>query len=56
MYETISVNLSKAGLTDKETGFRRIIIEKPFGYDLESGKNLNDTLHNYCYGGSDFQD
>ncbi len=45
MYEKISVNLSKEGLTEKETGFSRIIIEKPFGYDLESGKNLNDTLH-----------
>ena len=26
-------------------GFRRVIIEKPFGYDLESGMKLNKTLH-----------
>lgn len=45
MYEIIAVNLAKSGLTDQEKGFRRIIIEKPFGYDLESGKKLNNTLH-----------
>lgn len=39
MYEVIAVNLAKAGLTDQHNGFRRIIIEKPFGYDLESGEN-----------------
>ena len=38
LYETIAVNLSHSGLCDQENGFRRIIIEKPFGYDLESGK------------------
>lgn len=45
MYEIIAVNLAKCGLTEQGTGFRRIIIEKPFGYDLESGKKLNNTLH-----------
>ena len=45
MYEPIAVNLKKAGLTDQNCGFRRIIIEKPFGYDLQSGKKLNRTLH-----------
>ena len=30
----------------RHDGFRRIIIEKPFGYDLESAKKLNRTLHN----------
>jgi glucose-6-phosphate 1-dehydrogenase len=45
MYEVIAVNLAKAGLCNQENGFRRIIIEKPFGYDLESGRNLNNTLH-----------
>jgi glucose-6-phosphate 1-dehydrogenase len=45
MYEVISVNLAKSGLTSQENGFRRIIIEKPFGYDLESGRKLNRTLH-----------
>jgi glucose-6-phosphate 1-dehydrogenase len=45
LYETIAVNLSASGLCDQEKGFRRIIIEKPFGYDLESGRKLNKTLH-----------
>ena len=45
MYEIIAVNLAKSGLTNQENGFRRIIIEKPFGYDLESGRKLNKTLH-----------
>ena len=45
LYEVISVNLSQSGLFDQQDGFRRIIIEKPFGYDLESAKKLNRTLH-----------
>jgi glucose-6-phosphate 1-dehydrogenase len=45
MYQIIAVNLAKSGLTNQENGFRRLIIEKPFGYDLESGRKLNMTLH-----------
>jgi len=45
LYEPISINLSEAGLTDQSDGFRRVIIEKPFGYDLETGRKLNQTLH-----------
>lgn len=45
MYETIAVNLTKSGLSSQEKGFRRFIIEKPFGYDLESGRALNRRLH-----------
>jgi len=45
MYEVISVNLAKSGLCNEEHGFSRIIIEKPFGYDLDSGRKLNKTLH-----------
>jgi glucose-6-phosphate 1-dehydrogenase len=45
LYEIISVNLAGSGLCDQKEGFRRIIIEKPFGYDLESAKKLNRTLH-----------
>ena len=47
MYEVLSVNLAKAGLSDQNSNFKRIIIEKPFGYDLESGKILNSTLHKF---------
>jgi glucose-6-phosphate 1-dehydrogenase len=45
LYEVISVNLAGSGLCDQHDGFRRIIIEKPFGYDLESARKLNKTLH-----------
>jgi len=45
LYETISTNLSKAGLGVQTVGFRRFIIEKPFGYDLETARQLNRTLH-----------
>ncbi len=45
LYEAISTNLTKAGLGAQEDGFKRFIIEKPFGYDLESGIKLNKTLH-----------
>jgi len=45
LYESIARNLSAAGMVNQADGFRRIIIEKPFGYDLESSRQLNDTLH-----------
>ena len=47
VYEIIAVNLARAGFGNQESGFRRFIIEKPFGYDLESGRNLNRKLHEY---------
>ncbi|MGD0191181.1 MAG: glucose-6-phosphate dehydrogenase, partial [Rhizomicrobium sp.] len=37
----ISDNIAAAGLADDTGGFRRIVIEKPFGHDLESAKALN---------------
>jgi glucose-6-phosphate 1-dehydrogenase len=45
MYQTVSMNLSLAGLGDLSNGFRRIVIEKPFGYDYDSCKELNHSLH-----------
>jgi len=45
MYETIAVNLAGSGLSNQTDGFRRLIIEKPFGYDLESSRKLNKKLH-----------
>jgi glucose-6-phosphate 1-dehydrogenase len=45
MYELIAINLAKSGLSNQENGFRRLVIEKPFGYDLESSRQLNKTLH-----------
>jgi glucose-6-phosphate 1-dehydrogenase len=45
IYDIIAANLTHTGLTDQTSGFRRLIIEKPFGYDLNSGKELNRRLH-----------
>lgn len=43
-FEEIAVKISQSGLA-KNKSKSRIIIEKPFGHDLESAKNLNDLLH-----------
>jgi glucose-6-phosphate 1-dehydrogenase len=40
----IAGNLHKSGLNKSETGWTRIVIEKPFGTDLASAKKLNDIL------------
>jgi glucose-6-phosphate 1-dehydrogenase len=45
LFEPIAHNLADEGLLDQQSGFRRIIIEKPFGYDIESAQMLNRTLH-----------
>ncbi|WP_445505578.1 glucose-6-phosphate dehydrogenase [Niallia sp. 03091] len=39
----IAIHLKEDGLTDV-TGFKRLIIEKPFGHDLESAKELNEQI------------
>lgn len=41
LYEAITTGLAKVGLNHDKDGWRRIIIEKPFGYDLSSAKKLN---------------
>ena len=45
MFTVIAEGLGKSGLSRSENGFRRLIIEKPFGSDLESGRKLNNLLH-----------
>jgi glucose-6-phosphate 1-dehydrogenase len=39
-------NLDRAGL-NKPRGFHRIVVEKPFGQDIESARLLNELLHKY---------
>ncbi len=43
LIETIVANLGKSGLA-KERSRARIVVEKPFGHDLESAHELNSTL------------
>lgn len=43
-FEEIAVKLGSSGLAENKL-LSRIVIEKPFGHDLESAKHLNDLLH-----------
>jgi len=45
LFEPISNGLGRLGLQDESEGWRRIIIEKPFGTTLESARRLNDVIH-----------
>ncbi|MEE1962569.1 glucose-6-phosphate 1-dehydrogenase [Flagellimonas taeanensis] len=47
LYETIAHNLADAGMNTQNNGWKRLIVEKPFGYSLETAKNLNKGLHQY---------
>lgn len=47
LYQIISKSLSEYGLNDSSKGFKRLIIEKPFGIDLKSAKELNINLLHY---------
>ncbi|MDQ6986354.1 MAG: glucose-6-phosphate dehydrogenase [Mariprofundaceae bacterium] len=46
-YECVCKNLHDAGLADESEGFRRIVVEKPFGMDLASARDLNGKLQSY---------
>jgi glucose-6-phosphate 1-dehydrogenase len=44
-YATIVEQIGKSELESCPGGWRRIVVEKPFGRDLESAKSLDQTLH-----------
>lgn len=44
LYSTISHGLAKAELNKSDKQWRRLIIEKPFGYDLSSAQKLNKEI------------
>lgn len=44
LFETVIMQLGQAGLSDTSDGWRRVVIEKPFGHDLESSRELNDQV------------
>ena len=49
MYQVIPQILVESGLNDTTTGFKRIVIEKPFGTDLSTARELNkNLLSNYA--------
>ena len=44
LYKTIANFLATHNLNLEKNGWKRMIIEKPFGYDLETAQNLNQNL------------
>ncbi len=47
LYPVVIEQLGKAGLNKNATGWTRLVIEKPFGRDLETAHMLNDLVHQY---------
>lgn len=47
LYPGLSTSLGEAGFSKENGGFRRLIIEKPFGHDGASATELNRTLHTH---------
>ncbi|MFA9500611.1 glucose-6-phosphate dehydrogenase [Mannheimia sp. E30BD] len=45
LYGIIPECLAAHGLTTEEKGWKRIIVEKPFGYDIETAKKLDVQIH-----------
>lgn len=44
LFGPVARHLTAAGLTREDEGWRRVIVEKPFGYDIESARRLNAEL------------
>jgi glucose-6-phosphate 1-dehydrogenase len=47
IYETIVDNLGRCGFSEEGDGCVRIVIEKPFGKDLTTARQLNECVHRY---------
>jgi glucose-6-phosphate 1-dehydrogenase len=43
-FGTIVRSISRSGMSDQGTGYKRVVIEKPFGQDLRSASELNRIL------------
>lgn len=46
LYEVVAANLVTAGLNNEDNGWKRIIVEKPFGYSYDTAIDLDKKLHN----------
>ncbi len=44
-FADIVAGLGSAGLAAESDGWRRVVIEKPFGKDLQSARALNEAIH-----------
>ena len=45
LYSLTISNLGKADMVNEASGWRRVVIEKPFGHNLESAQALNEAVH-----------
>ncbi len=45
LYEPAVSALASAGLADETEGWRRVVVEKPFGSDLRTAQRLNAHIH-----------
>lgn len=48
VYSDLIAAMGEAGLTAGGSGWRRLVVEKPFGRDLDSARALNRQLHAMC--------
>jgi len=46
-FGTVIQNLGQVGLLQEHHGWRRVVIEKPFGYDLDSAQALHQQISRY---------
>jgi glucose-6-phosphate 1-dehydrogenase len=47
LFVPIADGLGEAGLATEDDGFRRFVVEKPFGHDLASARDLDEDLHRW---------
>ena len=47
LFPTAAAGLGAAGFADESTGWRRLVVEKPFGTDLASAGALQDSLRTH---------
>lgn len=47
VFQDVVEQLGKSGLNHSDRGWSRIVVEKPFGRDLESARSLNKTIHQH---------
>lgn len=45
LYAPVTQGLGAAEMAHSDGGWRRVVIEKPFGHDLQSARKLNRSLH-----------
>lgn len=46
-YTTVAEGIEKCGMADEADGYRRVVIEKPFGMNLETAQQLNKELQEF---------